>query len=124
MAKTKISTLAKDLNVALPTVIEFLRKKNINIDGSPNTRVEDDVVELLMNEFKQDKNLKPQTPRAPKPAPQAPKAEPAPKPEHVEVKAEPAAGPRILGTLELDKKGNPVVNKPEAPKPAPAPVEA
>ncbi|MDE6702640.1 MAG: translation initiation factor IF-2 N-terminal domain-containing protein, partial [Muribaculaceae bacterium] len=28
------------------------------------------------------------------------------------------------GTLELDKKGNPVVKKPEAPKPAPAPVEA
>ena len=127
MAKTKISTLAKDLNVALPTVIEFLHKKNINIDASPNTRVEDDVVELLMNEFKHDKNLKPQqTPRAPKPASQPSKPEPAPEPEHVEVKTEPAAGPRILGTLELDKKGNPVVKKPEAPKaaPAPAPAEA
>ena len=121
MAKTKISTLAKDLNVALPTVIEFLHKKNIDIDVSPNTRVEDDVVELLMNEFKQDKNLKPQAPRASKPAAPAPKPTPASQPEVVKVKAEPTAGPRILGTLELDKKGNPVVKKPE-PKPAPAPV--
>ena len=44
MAKTKISKVAKDLNVALPTVIEFLRKKDITIDDNPNTRVEDDIV--------------------------------------------------------------------------------
>ena len=29
MAKTKISKVAKDLNVAIPTVIDFLRKKGI-----------------------------------------------------------------------------------------------
>ena len=48
MAKIKISKVAKDLNVSLPTVIEFLRKKNISIDESPNTRVEDDIVDLLI----------------------------------------------------------------------------
>ena len=58
MAKTKISKIAKDLNVSLPTVIDFLRKRNINIDESPNTRVEDDVVALLMSAFKSDKDLK------------------------------------------------------------------
>ncbi|MDE5555660.1 MAG: translation initiation factor IF-2 N-terminal domain-containing protein, partial [Muribaculaceae bacterium] len=96
MAKTKISTLAKDLNVALPTVIDFLHKKNINIDPSPNTRVEDDVVALLMSEFKHDKDLKPQAavrPAKPAPQPAASKTEPAPEP----------AGPRILGKIELDK---------------------
>ena len=116
MAKTKISTLAKDLNVALPTVIEFLRKKDISIDESPNTRVDDNVVELLMNEFKHDKDLKNQSARRPqKPAPAAPASK-------AEVKVQPEAkpaGPRILGRLELDAKGNPIVKKPEAPKPAP-----
>ena len=58
MPKTKISTVAKELNVALPTVIDFLRKKNINIDENPNTRVEEDVVALLVSEFKHDKDLK------------------------------------------------------------------
>ena len=116
MAKTKISTLAKDLNVALPTVIELLRTKDNSIDESPNTRVDDNVVELLMNEFKHDKDLKNQSARRPqKPAPAAP----APKAEvKVQPEAKPA-GPRILGRLELDAKGNPIVKKPEAPKPAP-----
>ena len=58
MAKTKISKVAKDLNVALPTMIEFLNKKNISIDNNPNARVEDDVVEILMKEFKNDKHQK------------------------------------------------------------------
>ena len=125
MAKTKISTLAKDLNVALPTVIEFLRKKDISIDVSPNTRVEDDVVALLMNEFKHDKDLKPQaTVRAPKPAPAAPKDIPAPAPKSEEPQRPETTGPRILGKLELDKKGNPVVRKAEAPAPSkPAPAQ-
>ncbi len=39
MAKTKISKVAKDLNVSVPTVIEFLRTKNIEIDDNPNTRI-------------------------------------------------------------------------------------
>ena len=32
MAKTKISKVARDLNVSVSTVIDFLRKKNIEID--------------------------------------------------------------------------------------------
>ena len=123
MAKTKISTLAKDLNVALPTVIDFLHKKNINIDPSPNTRVEDDVVALLMSEFKHDKDLKPQA--AVRPAKQTAAARPEPVTASEQRKSEPA-GPRILGKIELDKKGNPVVKKPEPkpevkPQPVPAP---
>ena len=55
MPKTKISKVAKDLNVALPTVIDFLRSKNISVDENPNTRIEDDVVQLLMSEFSKDK---------------------------------------------------------------------
>ena len=58
MAKTKISKVAKDLNVSVPTVIEFLRTKNIEIDDNPNTRIEDEVVNLHMGAFKSDKDLK------------------------------------------------------------------
>ena len=58
MARTKISKIAKDLNVALPTVIEFLRKKDITVDDNPNARIEDDAVELLVKEFRNDKDLK------------------------------------------------------------------
>ncbi len=134
MAKTKISKVAKDLNVSVPTVIEFLRTKNIEIDDNPNTRIEDEVVNLLMGAFKSDKDLKNRSTAFSnerkeskvRTAPIAP-AEPAPAPVE-EVKAAPVAGPHILGKLELDANGNPVVRRPqeapkaEAPKPA-APKE-
>ena len=58
MAKTKISTLAKELNLALNTVVEFLNKKNIEVDPSPNTRLEDNVAELVYNEFDKDQSVR------------------------------------------------------------------
>ena len=137
MAKTKISKIAKDLNVSLPTVIEFLRKRDISIDESPNTRVEDDVVELLMGAFKSDKDLKNRpaqitTERKESRVKAAPAPAPAPKADD-EVKLSTAQKPRIVGKLELDAKGNPIVRRPEEaaapkvveqPKPAPAPAPA
>ena len=123
MAKTKISKIAKDLNVSLPTVIDFLRKRNINIDESPNTRVEDDVVALLMSAFKSDKDLKNRssqitTERKENRAKAATSAkEEAPKEEPLTTVTQ---KPLILGKLELDSKGNPIVRTPEA-TPAPEP---
>ncbi len=61
MAKTKISKVAKDLNIALQTAIDFLEKKNIQIDHTPNARIEDDVVAMLMSEFSNDKDFKTKT---------------------------------------------------------------
>ena len=115
MPKTKISKVAKDLNVSLPTVIDFLRKRDIDVDENPNTRLEEDVVDMLMSAFKSDASLKKRSAemsserkenrvrtaeKAPAPAPAAP--------AHT--------GVRILGHIDLDAKGNPV-RKPEPPKP-------
>ena len=54
MARTRISKIAKDLNIAVSTAVEFLRKKNIEIDDNPNTRIEEDIVDLLLDEFDTD----------------------------------------------------------------------
>ena len=48
MARIKISKVAKDLNIALPTVIEFLQSKGINIDMNPNSRIDEDAYNLLV----------------------------------------------------------------------------
>jgi len=120
MAKTKISKVAKDLNVSLPTVIDFLRKKNISVDENPNTRLEDDVVELLTNEFKSDKDLKNrseqqiQSIREQRSRVATPAAKPAP--EEIRLGSETAQKPRILGKLELNADGNPVVKPIGGPK--------
>ena len=128
MAKTKISTLAKELNVALPTVYSFLEEKGITIEASPNTRVDDDVVDLLVRKFAPDREQKSRSDRfttertaqraKPEPAVQAPA--PAKEPEA------PAAGvqkPHIVGKLELDANGRPVVRT-EADKAAEAKAKA
>ena len=126
MAKTKISKLAKDLNVALPTVIEFLRKNNIEIDENPNTRVEDNIAEMLNNEFNKDRLLKNKVDReaqARKSMAEKMKPAPAKEPQEARVPGDNAQKPRFLGKIELDLKGNPVPAK-AAPAPAPAPAPA
>ena len=126
MAKTKISKLAKDLNVALPTVIEFLRKNNIEIDENPNTRVEDNIAEMLNNEFNKDRLLKNKVDReaqARKSMAEKMKPAPAKEPQEARVPGDNAQKPRFLGKIELDSKGNPVPAK-AAPAPAPAPAPA
>ena len=129
MAKTKISKVAKDLNVALPTVIEFLRKKDITIDDNPNTRVEDDIVDILIKEFKNDKDQKDKSEQfsserqkeRTKPV-QKEQAKPV---EEISLVAEPSAQPKIIGKIDIDNIGKPVAKpvqkEPEAAKPVSQP---
>ena len=117
MAKTKISKIAKDLNVALPTVIEFLRKKNITIDDNPNTRVEDNVVDILVNEFRSDKDQKSKSEQFSSER-QKEKVKPvqkeAPKAvEEVVLPVEPATQPKIIGKIDIDNIGKPAPKAPE-----------
>ena len=131
MARIKISKVARDLNVALPTVVEFLRGKNITVEeDNPNARIDEEVADLLIKEFESDKNQKNKSQELtntrvkPKAAP-APKPAPAPAPTG-EIKVESQINrPKILGKIELDRHGNPVRPKsevPEAPKAPAAPA--
>ncbi len=119
MAKTKISKVARDLNVALPTVVDFLRKKNITVDEiSPNTRIEDDVVDLLVKEFKGDQAIKSKSDQFLTER-QSNRTKPAKeeKREVVELKLpSETQKPKIVGKIELDAHGNPVAAKAEEPK--------
>lgn len=119
MAKTKISKVAKDLNIALNTVFEFLHKKGISVEEHPNARIEDDVVALLVDEFQHDKDLKKQSSSLLSSArkKESPQRQPKPdnKPvEEVKLASESANKPKILGKLEFDAKGNPIVKAPQS----------
>ena len=118
----KLNKIAKELNVSVPTIIDFLRKKNITVDENPNTRIEDKVADMLTAAFASDKNLKnrsaqiaeerKETRQQQRAAEQKPAQPAAQEPRLTTVQK-----PRILGKINLDAKGNPV-----APKPAPAPA--
>lgn len=51
MGKIRLCKVARELNVALPTCIEFLRAKKIEIDDNPNVRIEETIAEILYKEF-------------------------------------------------------------------------
>ena len=126
MARTKISKIAKDLNISLSTAVEFLQKKDITVDDNPNARIDDDVVDILVKEFQPDKDLKSKSEQfSSERAQQREKSRPAKaEPEEIKLPSE-QSKLKIVGKIELDKKGNPVVPKPApAPAPAPAPVAA
>jgi translation initiation factor IF-2 len=117
MAKTKLSNLAKDLNIGLQTVYDFLRNKDISIEESANTRVDDSVAELIKNEFKDDRILKNRSEQATEDRKNnRGKNNNTQKNEPTEIKtaSENMQKPKIVGKIDLDKNGNPV--KPETEK--------
>ncbi len=127
MPRIKISKVAKDLNVALPTVVEFLRSKDISVDDNPNARIEEDVVAILESHFKSDKDIKDKSQKlSTDRARDREKAKPAQRqPEEITLVSE-INKPKILGKIELDRHGNPLRPKPvaePAPKTAEKPAE-
>lgn len=54
----RLSKLAREFNVGIHTIVEFLHKKGFDIDSNPNTKVEEDALHLLQQEYKVDVSLK------------------------------------------------------------------
>lgn len=57
----RLGKAASELNVGLPTLVDFLDKKGVKIDSNPNTRLEPEHYDLLCQEFAADQNLKEQS---------------------------------------------------------------
>ena len=54
----RLSKLAREFNVGIHTIVEFLHKKGFDIDPNPNTKVEEAALQLLEKEYKIDISLK------------------------------------------------------------------
>jgi len=54
----RLSKLAREFNVGIHTIVEFLHKKGFDIDSNPNTKVSEEAVQLLEKEYKIDISLK------------------------------------------------------------------
>ena len=123
--RTKISKVAKDLNVAVSTALDFLKKHNIEVEGGLNARIDDDAVNLLYKEFSKDKDAKAEaeqylTTRREEKKDREEKREEK-RNQRVETPAgEPHAGLKIKRKIDLDNLGSPraavSAGKPE-PKP-------
>jgi translation initiation factor IF-2 len=54
----RLSKLARDFNVGITTIVEFLKKKGHQIDSNPNSKVAPELYEILNKEFSSDINAK------------------------------------------------------------------
>jgi translation initiation factor IF-2 len=55
---TRLSKIARELNVGISTIVEFLHKKGVKIDSNPNEKITPEQYELLLKEFSSDLNVK------------------------------------------------------------------
>lgn len=57
--KIRLNKVQKELNVGLPTIVEYLQKKGFHeVEESPNTVITEEQYALLIKEFSQDKSLR------------------------------------------------------------------
>jgi len=57
----RLGKAAGELNVGIPTIVEFLGSKGIVIDSSPTARLEQEHFDILCQEFAADQNMKEQS---------------------------------------------------------------
>ncbi|MGW8179231.1 MAG: translation initiation factor IF-2 N-terminal domain-containing protein, partial [bacterium] len=55
---TRLSKAARELNVGITTIVDFLSKKGHQIDSNPNTKVDPELYDLLLEEYSLDQNVK------------------------------------------------------------------
>ncbi len=57
-ASYRLARVASEINVGIDIVLEHLKKKNIDIEKSPNAKISEEVRQLLLRDFKSDLALK------------------------------------------------------------------
>jgi len=55
---TRLSKAAREFNVGISTIVEFLHKKGFNLDPNPNTKIPPEAYALLVKEYSKDLNAK------------------------------------------------------------------
>ena len=59
MAQIKrLSKIAREFNVGIQTLVEYLASNGVEIESNPNTKIEPDVYEILLAEFQSEKSAK------------------------------------------------------------------
>lgn len=123
----RLSKVARDFNLGLNTIVEFLSEKGFQVDAKPNTKLLPEMMEVLVEEFQSDKSLKEksakinvQMPKRETVSIEPEKKEEEPKPEAKEevFKTEDTAkvDVKVVGKIDLEPKKKPVEEKKEEPK--------
>ncbi|MBQ7017932.1 MAG: translation initiation factor IF-2 [Bacteroidales bacterium] len=128
----RIGKVLKEFNIGMGTLVEFLRKKGIDIDSNPGAKLSGDQYALVAKEFKKEQIVKEESKKVAikvkditDKEPKSIEDEEPVKELFIKTTVEEVKGPKILGKIDLDKpKAQPVpAQKPAEPKPVEKPAE-
>ena len=54
----RLSKVAREFNVGIHTLVEFLASKGFDLESNPNTKIEPAAYTILLNEFQSEKSAK------------------------------------------------------------------
>jgi len=105
----RLSKVARELNVGISTIVEFLSSQNKEVSSNPNTKIGEELYMLLLQEFQKEKFEKEkadnvvieQTERK---VISINKEEPKKNVEKIIAKADKLSGPSVLGKIDLTPK--------------------
>ena len=105
----RLSKVARELNVGISTIVEFLSSQNKEVSSNPNTKIGEELYMLLLQEFQKEKFEKEkadnvvieQTERK---VITINKEEPKKNVEKIIAKADKLSGPSVLGKIDLTPK--------------------
>ena len=131
----RLNKVTKEFNIGLQTAVDFLRKNGYDdVEVSPNSKITEQQYELLQKEFSSDKGLRSEATQLIQHRQE--KSKERKEATKQKRQAEEIASPKpktsykVVGHIELDKKGNPVRKEEpqtspkaevQAAQPAPAP---
>ena len=58
MSVKRLSKVARELNVGISTIVDFLESKGVEVEANPNTKIDPEVYSLLSEEFQSEKTAK------------------------------------------------------------------
>ena len=118
--RVKLSKIIKDLNVGMQTIQDFFAKKKIEMDVTPNTKVDEDILEILIKEFKPDmeQKLKSEYLTSSRQKDKAKQTEEPKQPQEAKTETE-LRKPKVIGKIDLDSAGKPAPKAPKKEEPAP-----
>ncbi|SMC70882.1 translation initiation factor IF-2 [Moheibacter sediminis] len=120
----RLNKVLKELNISIDRAVDFLSEKGVQVERTPNTKIDQETYSVLIKEFQSDAKQKAASEevvinKMPDRKPEPVKEEPAPKPvepEKITVPKVELEGPKTIGKIDLDQ-----FNK--KPKPAEAEVK-
>ena len=118
----RLSKVARELNVGISTIVEFLGSQGKEVSANPNTKIDEELYMLLLEEFHKEKFEKEKADKVNIDKPertvitisQEEQAKSEEKVDKIEAKADKLSGLSVLGKIDLDTK--PAKKGPDAEK--------